>query len=970
MEGRPARAVANGGGVFAWGLPPPEPAHLLTPQMSPAVFPAFVPELASTLSLLQRVEDEAEWCPPAEDDRLDIEAKVGEAKVRLLAAFVQRHAKALTHESAELLVLLAVKELFTDKSSAVPAAWLLLDPMARIMGRRRAVQHFLEDVLLCYESHDGNGGERMSTKRLKLFHRTFLQILLARFGAAVFLKYFSAYLVEAVGGYKDFVEGVEDSHPRPGLERAWILSTGSSSAGPSSRPESASASGFNEEEEEVAIASTACRQATDDCDRPVDDTFSEGEVFAFDALSLVDGSSDKGPKKASTTSEKDEEDIYIPPVSSYEPAVDGGAEGVRAVAATNISGVAAESVLWLAHRVGPVLTARYLTKNLLRMLNLCYSGLEALQPVPGPFVDHRVRLTPRRIYGDVLAEHVLQCLGEIAALYGEQIILVQYFPYCWDLLNMARKKMTPTLEGGLIGALALSQRLATYLSDGVLMNELPDNVMAGICMPALQIFTSRTLIFAGGWRARQVAAFRLLDLVYLIGLRIGEEMARTHMTTFCSAFFSAFDKAGPAAEDGDLGRALTPELCYNVYVTFYNLFGRAHLEENILNIAKVRSLCLHHQENAGLNLWRPATFECLRSPVVVHPAGIHSSSDSPASGSNKIQPSGLISAAARGSFSGGHDVANEDLHGYLSRDVANTTRHLRGNWLAHWETEAGRAESDESLNVRQIPLQTYIGHAAAVKCIDALDSENSFLTASRDKTVKVWSLRSQGDGSESVGPQWTFAQHKKGVFFTTASFIENLRQVASCDGVIHLWDPFVGAAVSQVDTPTAVTALTVVDQPAPLLVSAAADGTALLRLIDCRTAAVVHDLKVPPAGLVRSLGSTEGGHGVIVGHSSGTLSVLDLRTGKLRHQWKVSNRFYTVCTDEFTTTVAVNSCLARRRPKDYPRQRWPSRRGLWGSAEWSDRTTSSSPITSCLTQSTLSAGFTAGFGRRGTRGYL
>lgn len=69
-----------------------------------------------------------------------------------------------------------------------------------------------------------------------------------------------------------------------------------------------------------------------------------------------------------------------------------------------------------------------------------------------------------------------------------------------------------------------------------------------------------------------------------------------------------------------------------------------------------------------------------------------------------------------------------------------------------------------------------------------MENENSFISASQDKTIKLWSLRSFGDGSCRAACQFTYRSHNKPMWDLT--FVDSLRLLASTDGKIHVHELF------------------------------------------------------------------------------------------------------------------------------------------------------------------------------------
>ena len=362
-------------------------------------------------------------------------------------------------------------------------------------------------------------------------------------------------------------------------------------------------------------------------------------------------------------------------------------------------------------------------------------------------------------------------------------------------------------------------------------------------------------------------------------------MSRTHLNDLVIGVFSAFSKvfedmSSSSSEivgalrtqkiklSTELAEVLTRKLAYSIYISFYFLLGGNYLDSSVPNIYLIKKLCLEHQSGLSAPMVRPYTYREIQRTLP------HHSNEASFSGSGNMIIVKSLEEATEGS---------SEISKLIHSPAGNTSRHLRGNWLAYWEHELSRGEND-GFNLKQIRLQTWSGHQGSVKSISVLDNENSFISGGKDRTVRLWSLRSSGEGEFSGTAQWIYSGHKKSVF--SVGYLSQKGYAVSCDGSIHIWDPYVGCLTQEYDGLRGNPFCVMTPQTyAHCIVAASTEGN--LGLIDTRVKNVV-DLKVSYGlvGLIRSVCASEDGYHAAIGHSSGYVSLIDLRSGKIRSGMK------------------------------------------------------------------------------------
>lgn len=404
---------------------------------------------------------------------------IGECKVKSCAKqleFLLDEINPNTDNDMLKIILPHIKELLEEPPTSVLSAWYLFEPIARALGPQNATNYFLESLLKLYENEPSNANLPYMSKIAKLYHHSFLLRLMVRFGLKCFLENFVVPLVEAVGCYKDYdrVDFILHNHSEKVLKRASHLKNmNSDPADVSASDDSASSDKnydeipmdkvhkvikeeeifeFDDEKEheeqmksllehlELNIASdlpfnhSAAEEALEatleenvrqlqNSEEAIcnsnEDLTSNNEGLVSPTISIPTSYHKVSNIICDVGSRKSENEMFMD--NKFDTVVTESGESAQGLKSkqkksdTKISDMSSDSLIWLSHRLGPVLSSKYLSRNLLKMLTLCYVGSENLKYILKENIDlNNISIISNEVIGDQNSVKVLECLCSIA----------------------------------------------------------------------------------------------------------------------------------------------------------------------------------------------------------------------------------------------------------------------------------------------------------------------------------------------------------------------------------------------------------------------------------------------------------------------------------------------------------------------------------------------------------------------------
>lgn len=292
--------------------------------------------------------------------------------------------------------------------------------------------------------------------------------------------------------------------------------------------------------------------------------------------------------------------------------------------------------------------------------------------------------------------------------------------------------------------------------------------MDSIILPVLRLLGSSRILMPSGYLGRSVLSRKLLDAVYVLSVRLGSDMTREHLcNTVLRPFFLIFDKAfgetinfeaeyssfsiSPPSKEHEIENkreleeirdVFSPALAHSSYLAFLRFLGEDIMKRTVLNLEFILTLC-HEFESPDYKAFRSAPRRSSDAVDCPTNSSVNADQEQQAANSFGTQVVGnrieVVSPMAQPltrvkssdlPLQSLNSMEVLDMVAYKFEHLPNT-RFLKGNWLAYWRHEITRSDKDTSLNLKQIKLQSFVGHTNSVRSILALDNENSFISASK-----------------------------------------------------------------------------------------------------------------------------------------------------------------------------------------------------------------------------------------------
>ncbi|VDP85907.1 unnamed protein product [Echinostoma caproni] len=242
-----------------------------------------------------------------------------------------------------------------------------------------------------------------------------------------------------------------------------------------------------------------------------------------------------------------------------------------------------DSLIWIAKRVGPLITAKTLIRYLLAGLtgntqltvltssNSGGPGIRSYLPIP-------IQTTNRPLAGDRSAAACLRCLEQLVCVYGVSLVQHVYMPFVdkavsqvmtsvvcppddsdpcgsssMNGMNITNSWNSRTLAR-VVAGLTLLQQFIAYLPDSKLSDQLQDSSLQDLLIKAVRLAGRHDVSFPAGATGRRAVLYKIIDCIYVIGLRIGFELTRVRLTSLIQLFFAMFDRVPLVETHQELGK--------------------------------------------------------------------------------------------------------------------------------------------------------------------------------------------------------------------------------------------------------------------------------------------------------------------------------------------------------------------------------------------------------------------------------